>query len=235
MLIRFFFSMLFLNFLQSCNSQNVDLAKLDFPKPKEEVLGKNNDFKKDQYLYALGLGEDYKNFMLYKYTGQPFLNYNNKKIDGKLTEGKRYTNKVEFIVDDEKNLVYGYELSVYTANESLSLIEGVRSYLGKPNYDDADSINRNVIWEGKGCIYYLKINKDVIYNGVKTIETVLTVLTTSLTELSGYVTNPSYYEFYLKERNKKGMKIENYNYSLFVKEQSKLGFDYYKKGIKGLN
>lgn len=226
--------MLVFNLLQSCNSQNIDLAKMNFPKSKNEIIGGHIDFKKDQYINALGLGEKYKNFVVYKFSGQPFLNYNEKKIDGKLIESKRYHNKVQFIADEEKSIIYGYELSVYTEKESLSLIEGVNSYLGKPNYDDGDSSNRNIIWEDKNYVYYLKINRDVVYNGVKTVETSLTVITVDLNDLAAYLTNPTYYEVYLKERSKKGRKIENYSYSLFVKDELKLGFDYYKKGIKGL-
>lgn len=226
--------MLILNFLQSCNSQNIDLAKLNFPMSKEELIGEKSDFKKDQYVYALGLGDKYKNFVVYQFIGQPFLNYNAVKIDGKLSESKRYQNKVEFIADDEKNTIYGYELYTYTEKESISLIKEVNTYLGKPNYDDGESANRNIIWEVKNTIYYLNIDKEVVYNGIKTVGVTLKVINTSLVELAPYLTNPTYYEIYVKERDKKGKKVENYSYSLFVKDELKAGINYYSKGIKGL-
>ena len=39
--------------MQSCNSQDKDLAKLNFPATKEEIIGSNSDFKKTNIFMRL--------------------------------------------------------------------------------------------------------------------------------------------------------------------------------------
>ncbi|POR18332.1 hypothetical protein BWK58_14710 [Flavobacterium columnare] len=227
-------SFLGLVLLQSCTSQTTDISNLSFPIAEKEIIKDVDAFKKEQYIYALGLSKDYENFEVYKSNQKVKFSYNTLNLDGGIENLKRYQNKIDFIRNGNDKKIYGYELVLYSNEKSLELLKLINQKIGKPNYDDAEDLNRNIIWEIDNQIYYLNINKSTIYNNKKTITSTLRVISTKLSVLSSYLTNPTYYEDYLKEREKKKNNIDKFSYKLFAQEEFKNGNIYYFKGVKGL-
>lgn len=224
-----FFSWVIL--LQSCNSQNNDLATFKLPLNKSILIKNKINLNKHPFIYD-------PNLIAYEYTDSKMLIYNNHDLSNSIDEntsatycGKNYLN---LLVNEKSKKIEGYQLHTYTKEESQQLFNSLKKKLGIPNYDDLDEIDRHVVWENENEIYVFNIGYNSIIQNTKTDEGNLIVVVNKLEKLVIYLNNTTFYEPYLKERKRLNKNLKDYSYLIFAKEENTKGNNYYLKGIKGL-
>lgn len=221
---------IYLSLLLGCNSQEFDLSKLKFPLDKNSIINDNMVFKKQSFVFDQSL-------IAYEFTQSDMLSFNGNNLTGSVDENSStYSgqNNVKLLVNENQQIVQGYQLQTYTEKESIILSNLIKDKLGNPNYDDDDKINRHIVWEIQNATYIFNISYQSKINSVKTVETVLYVINNDLEKLVFHLNSITYYESYLKERKKQNKVFANYSYSIFAKEQQDNGTDYYLKGTKGI-
>ncbi|WP_158799341.1 hypothetical protein [Pedobacter sp. L105] len=212
---------LYFMILQSCHSQNFDLATVQFPLAKSSL----DKYKLEDQQVLIG------NYQLFKSSNPDLLYFHKIKLGGKNLENDSYssTNLVTFYNEDKTNKIFGYRINVYTTTESKKLLNILTTKLGVSHYDYGKD-DRFRIWESpdKKTIYLLEYRSATTSSSLHGESADLKVLDIATTDILNYNLGGGfgYYKDYLKVRAKK---TSTYSYTDFLKDMKAEGESYFLK------
>ena len=204
--------MIFINLLLlliSCSNNKVEISDIHFPVKKNVFLKdikcrvSNSIYVADMLTYEVPQFEDFDFF--------------NENFDGEIEPnsatycGKNY---LKFIGNRED--INGFQIHIWTKNESEKLLATLLNHLGKPNFEDDGGFEKYFIWEESDKIFILRQGYDAIIQDVKTTESDLLCLDTSnLINVAISASSNTKYSDYLEYilKNKKSISI--YPYSVY--------------------
>ena len=192
--------------LQSCTSQEIDLLSTKFPSDKSILIEEKADFEKDKFNFDTTLDA-------YKFTNSDKFNVGGNDIFKSIDKNSASYSGQNYIdiLTDKSAKIQGFLVHTYTEKESLQLLKSLQEKFGKPNYDDADVVDRHIVWENANATYIFNLSYEVKINDIKTIEGNLYALNNNLTKLVLYLNSTTHYESYLQERTKQNKKLANYS------------------------
>ena len=199
--------------LTSCNNDKIEISNIDFP-VKTEIFLKNVKYDEDKNIYREGLlTYEVEQLNAYKFFDESF---DGEIIPNSATySGKNY---LQFIGD--KDHISGFQLHLWTKNESEKLLKALMKNLGKTNFEDDKGFEKYFIWESSNKIYILNQGYDAIIQDKKTIESDLLCLdTNNLGDVAVSASSNTKYSNYLEYRLKIKKNIITYPYSAYLKEK----------------
>lgn len=199
-------------FLTSCTETKIELASINYP-VKNILLLEDNDFEVDKSRYNAGIVTyKIKDINPYQFFGEDF--------DGEITSNSaEYSGKNFLQFMGDKQDISGFQIHIYTQNESQKLLKTLLKNLGKPSFEDDKGFEKYLIWENSDKIYILNQGFEAVIQNKKTIESDLLCLKTSnLSDVAIGATSNTKYSDYLEYRlmNKKNVKI--YPFTKYIEE-----------------
>ena len=158
----------FLLLLVSCNNK-VEISDIHFP-VKKDIFLKNIKCRVDNSIYVAGI----LTYEVSRFDGYEFFNEN---FDGEIEPNSAtYSgeNYLRFIGDKED--INGFQIHIWTKDESKKLLKTLLKNLGKPNFEDDKGFEKYFIWEQSNKIYILRQGYDGTIQDVKTTESDLLCL-----------------------------------------------------------
>jgi hypothetical protein len=214
--------------MQSCNSQEKDLAKITFTEKLNNFFGDiPNKYEKDNSMI------NYQLYDVYSTQSERVLYFNGVDLSGYRDEkGKFGTNYVTFEFSKKDNILNYYSVQLYTKEKVNKLIEAINSKIGKPKYISmllSNPKNSNpdaLLWEDTSRFYVL--------SGATQNPSEFDVFDKSnLIIREKIISGPfQYYGDYLDKIDEKKLKKESYSYKKFVDDRNKEGYDEYLKNYR---
>ncbi len=202
----------FLLLLVSCNNK-VEISDIHFP-VKKDIFLKNIKCRVDNSIYVAGI----LTYEVSRFDGYEFFNEN---FDGEIEPNSAtYSgeNYLRFIGDKED--INGFQIHIWTKDESKKLLKTLLKNLGKPNFEDDKGFEKYFIWEQSNKIYILRQGYDGTIQDVKTTESDLLCLDIStLINVAVSATSNTKYSNYLEYRLKDKKSFVTYPYSVYEKEK----------------
>lgn len=211
--------------IQSCHSQNFDLASVTLPVSESSMTSK---IKMEDDKFQIG------NLHQYTSLDKNALYFSGKSLEGSIDNSPTIAylaNGIRFYIDKKTNLVEAYHLGIKTTEETSKLEKALETKFGKTFYYYKDKDMNFRIWEYKGNTYFLEVNSTTVYSGNHTISSDLYVVNNKCTEFYNYYMAGGfgYYKDYISAKNKSTKK--NYSYNDFLNDMKEQGSDYYLKKI----
>lgn len=199
-------------FLISCNDSTIELSTINFPVKKESLINKNKfEVKESKYKAGL-LTYEVSQFTNYKFFDEIF--------DGEIVQNSAtYSgeNYLQFIGNQKD--INGFQIHIYTKNESQKLLKTLVQNLGKPSFEEDKGFEKYFIWENSGNIYILNQGQNAVIQNEKTIESDLLYLNiNNLGDVAISATSNTKYSDYLEHRLKYKKNSVTYPYSAYLKE-----------------
>jgi hypothetical protein len=211
--------------IQSCHSQNFDLATLKLPVAGNRVTSKIK--LEDQKFQVADLNE-------YISLEKEALYFSGKSLYGSIGNNPATSylaNGVRFYVDKKTGQVEAYRLGIKTTAETSKLEKALEEKFGKTFYYYKDKDMNFRIWEYHGNTYFLEVNSTTVYNGEHTVSGDLFVVNNKCEAFLNYCMAGGfgYYQDYLRAKNKSDK--TDYTYNDFLNEMQAEGNDYYLKKV----
>ncbi|TDO21294.1 hypothetical protein [Pedobacter duraquae] len=211
--------------IQSCHSQNFDLATLKLPVPESSITSKFK-LEDDKFLVA--------NLSQYSSLEKEALYFGGKSLYGSIDNSPTTSylaNGVKFFIDQKTKQIEAYRLGIKTTAETEKLVKVLEAKLGKTFYYYKDPDMSFRIWELNGITYFLEVNSTTVYNGEHTVSSDLHVVNNKAETFYNYIMAGGfgYYADYLNAKKKSTKKV--YTYNDFLNEMKAEGSDYYLKKL----
>jgi hypothetical protein len=204
--------------IQSCNSQEKDLAKITFTEKYDIFFG--NIPNKFELSVS---GETYSGY--YTSESDEILNFNGVNLSGyKTKEGAFGTNSVSFAFTKKDHTLCNYIIDLNTEELIQKLINVLNSKFGKPKFADKLDLNEKLpdtyIWKDKQIVFLLM--------GATQNSASLTVFDLKYEELHSLFSGPfQYYEDYLEYLIVNHKTEREVSYYSFAKIMEADGEEYY--------
>ena len=202
--------------LQGCKSQsNFDLAKLSLNKEKVSDIV-TSEMKKQVF----PLGETDNEYLNVR--DEKFLNFNGTNLVGQQnSNSKQGVNGVSFYYNKKSNVIYKYEVYIYSENQAKDLVKTIKEKLGEPSFSHfkkpEDKVNGKfdaLLWEDTTSNKLYLLNYGL--NGTVKVKLEVKNNLSNIKELN-IIGAFGYWEDYLYARQRK--KEPNYSYQDFLKEE----------------
>jgi hypothetical protein len=212
--------------MQSCNSQEKDLAQITFTEKCDTFFGDiPNELDKDYSIVDAQLYNSYKSESerILFFNGIDLSGYRDKK-------GAFGTNNIRFEFSKNDSILNFYYLKLYTKEKVDKLIEAINNKIGKPGYitmfNPNDSLPYALLWEDKTSFYLLT-------GANKNLPNLIAFNKNNLIIRKQWLSGPfQYYGDYLDEIDEKGLKKEAYSYKNYVDDRNKEGYEEYLKNYR---
>ncbi|WP_192502042.1 hypothetical protein, partial [Flavobacterium sp. PL002] len=207
--------------LQSCSSQEKDLAKITFTEKYEIFFGDiPNKVDKDYSMI------DPRSFNSYKSESDKILNFDGIDLSGyRDKKGEFGTNNIRFEFSKEDNTLNYYYVTLFTTDKVSKLIETLNKTLGKPVYidyfEDTDRLPDALLWEDKTSFYSI--------TGATQNQVDFEVFNKKNNMIRNKMISGSfqYYGDYLDYLDEENLIKNDFSYKNYVDEMTKEGSDYY--------
>ncbi|TRX35867.1 hypothetical protein FNW52_10285 [Flavobacterium sp. ZT3R18] len=204
--------------IQSCNSQEKDLAKITFTE-KYDIFFGDIPHKFNLTVYA----KTYTGY--YESESEEILNFDEVNLSDTNEEGGFGTNSVRFAFTTKDHILCEYIVDLNTKKSIQKMIDALNSKFGKAKFvsklDLTDDLPDSYIWQDKQIIYLLM--------GTTQNSAWLTVFDINYKELyDNRISGPFmyYYDYleYLLKNKKTEKQISYYQYAKIMEKE---GTDYY--------